>query len=101
MTRRPAFRTITGGHLDVAPTLLSLLGIVDDETPMLGHDLTRGRDAFVVSGMADSSKARRSACRAGGLAAAQCHNVATGEAIDAARLRTGSTWSARASISPT
>lgn len=40
--------TVTGGHLDVAPTLLSLLGIVERNRIMLGNDLTRGEDSFVI-----------------------------------------------------
>jgi lipoteichoic acid synthase len=41
-------RTVSGGHLDIAPTLLSLLGIRDEQSVMLGHDLTRGVDSLVV-----------------------------------------------------
>ena len=41
-------RRVTGGHLDIAPTLLSLLGIVDENKVMLGEDLTRGKDSLVV-----------------------------------------------------
>ena len=41
-------RKVFGGHLDVAPTLLSLLGINDDKSVMLGNDLTQGKDSLVV-----------------------------------------------------
>jgi phosphoglycerol transferase MdoB-like AlkP superfamily enzyme len=41
-------RGITGGHLDIAPTLLSLLGIVDENKVMLGEDLTRRKNSPVV-----------------------------------------------------
>jgi lipoteichoic acid synthase len=37
----------TGGHLDIAPTVLSLLGIPADDV-MLGNDLTRGSDSVVA-----------------------------------------------------
>ncbi len=41
-------RTTAGGHLDVAPTILGLLGIVDEKTVMLGDDLTKKTDFPVV-----------------------------------------------------
>ena len=37
-----------GGHLDVAPTILSLLGIEDQGSVMMGQDLTTGRNSLVV-----------------------------------------------------
>ena len=39
---------IIGGHLDVAPTILSLLGIEDNGSVMLGQDLTAERPSLVV-----------------------------------------------------
>jgi lipoteichoic acid synthase len=44
---RAAIKTVAGGHLDIAPTLLSLLGI-NDNTVMLGQDLTVGENSLVV-----------------------------------------------------
>jgi phosphoglycerol transferase MdoB-like AlkP superfamily enzyme len=41
-------RTTAAGHLDVAPTLLGLLGVIDDKKVMLGSDLTQPRDSLVV-----------------------------------------------------
>jgi phosphoglycerol transferase MdoB-like AlkP superfamily enzyme len=38
----------TGGHLDIAPTLLSLLGIGTEEGVMLGRDLTSEEDHLVI-----------------------------------------------------
>jgi lipoteichoic acid synthase len=37
-----------GGHLDIAPTVLALLGIRDESGLMLGQDLTNGRGSLVV-----------------------------------------------------
>jgi lipoteichoic acid synthase len=41
-------RTVAGGHLDIAPTVLSLLGIQDESRVMLGRDLTAANGALVV-----------------------------------------------------
>lgn len=41
-------QTAAGGHLDIGPTVLSLLGVSDSSSVMLGTDLTRGRDSLVV-----------------------------------------------------
>lgn len=41
-------RPVVGGHLDIAPTLLSLLGIQRSRMVGIGVDLTRGQDAFVT-----------------------------------------------------
>jgi lipoteichoic acid synthase len=41
-------RTVTSNHLDVAPTVLSLLGIDDTRAVMLGRDLTRDGESLVI-----------------------------------------------------
>lgn len=41
-------RSVTSGHLDIAPTLLTLLGIEETRSVMLGEDLTQARVAPVV-----------------------------------------------------
>jgi phosphoglycerol transferase MdoB-like AlkP superfamily enzyme len=41
-------RTVAAGHLDIAPTILSLLGIEDEQRVMLGRDLTRQYEPLVV-----------------------------------------------------
>jgi phosphoglycerol transferase MdoB-like AlkP superfamily enzyme len=46
--RRAGVRSNSAGHLDIAPTLLSLLGIADETKVMLGSDLTQERDSLVV-----------------------------------------------------
>lgn len=39
---------VTGGHLDISPTLLNLLGINNENVLMLGKDLTQGENSLVV-----------------------------------------------------
>ena len=41
-------QTVNGGHLDIAPTLLSLLGIREDNFVMFGTDLTQDKNSLVV-----------------------------------------------------
>ena len=41
-------RQVSGGHLDIAPTVLSLLGVIDEKNVMLGSDLTKGENSLVV-----------------------------------------------------
>jgi lipoteichoic acid synthase len=41
-------RSVTSGNLDIAPTVLNLLGIQDHDMVTLGRDLTQGKDEFVV-----------------------------------------------------
>jgi lipoteichoic acid synthase len=74
---------VTGGHIDVAPTLLSLLGAGDDSSVMLGEDLTRGKDSLVV--FRDSSfvdGAHHMVRQPGTLAGFKCYEVATGHVVD-------------------
>jgi lipoteichoic acid synthase len=39
---------VSAGHLDIAPTVLNLLGVEDHRMMTLGRDLTQGKDALVV-----------------------------------------------------
>jgi lipoteichoic acid synthase len=39
---------MSGGHLDIAPTVLNLLGVEDHQMVTLGRDLTQRKDALVV-----------------------------------------------------
>jgi lipoteichoic acid synthase len=41
-------RSGSAGHLDIAPTLLTLLGIAEPRMPALGRDLTMGGSSLVV-----------------------------------------------------
>jgi lipoteichoic acid synthase len=79
---------VTGGHVDVAPTLLSLLGVSTDASVMLGEDLTRGEDALVVfrdSSFVDGT--HHWARQVGTIARFTCYEVKTGGVVDCDPLR--------------
>jgi phosphoglycerol transferase MdoB-like AlkP superfamily enzyme len=73
----------TGGQVDVAPTVLSLLGVDSGESVLLGQDLTRGEDALVVfrdGSFVDGT--HHSVRRIGGFARFTCYEVETGVFVD-------------------
>jgi phosphoglycerol transferase MdoB-like AlkP superfamily enzyme len=75
--------TGTSSHLDVAPTVLSLLGVDDRSTVMLGRDLTRPGEALAV--FRDGSFADGShyfVNRFGRASASRCYEAANAERID-------------------
>ena len=77
--------TTTTSHLDVAPTVLSLLGVEDRSAVMLGRDLTRTGQSLAV--FRDGSFADEShyfVNRFGGPVASHCYEAATAERIDCA-----------------
>jgi phosphoglycerol transferase MdoB-like AlkP superfamily enzyme len=77
-------RAVVGGHLDVAPTLLSLLGI-DDEPVMFGSDLTTGIDSVVAfrdGSFVDGERLFLN--RFGPISGCSCYDVTSGGAIDCA-----------------
>lgn len=79
---------VTGGHVDVAPTLLSLLGVDADTSVMLGEDLTRGEDSLVV--FRDGSfidGVHLSVRRIGAIAGFECYDVKSGRLADCTPLR--------------
>jgi lipoteichoic acid synthase len=79
---------VTGGHVDVAPTLLSLLGVGDKASVMLGEDLTRGEDSLVVfrdSSFVDGT--HHLVRQLGTIAGLKCYEVATGQVVDCHPLR--------------
>ena len=81
-------RTVTGGHVDVAPTLLSLLGVDADSSVMLGQDLTRGRDAVVVFRDGSFVDGTHHLTRqVGGIGRYVCYEVKTGRVVDCAPLK--------------
>lgn len=41
-------RQVSGGQLDIAPTVLSLLGVIDEKNVMLGSDLIKNENSLVV-----------------------------------------------------
>ena len=74
---------VTGGHVDVAPTLLSLLGASAAAGMMLGEDLTRGEDSLVVfrdSSFVDGT--HHLVRQAGRVARFTCYEVKTGRLVD-------------------
>jgi lipoteichoic acid synthase len=76
-------RTVAGGHLDIAPTILGLLGIEDERKVMLGRDLTREAPSLVVfrdGSFADG--AHYFINRFGPTSASSCHQADTGRALD-------------------
>ncbi|MCC7368199.1 MAG: LTA synthase family protein [Chloroflexi bacterium] len=83
-------RAVVGGHLDVAPTILSLLGVSVDEGDygmMLGRDLTAERPSLTV--FRDGSFADDRyywVQRFGADASAGCYEIATGASVDCALL---------------
>ncbi len=77
-------RGVTGGHLDIAPTLLSLLGIENEGFAMLGRDLTRGENSLVVlrnGAFTDGSVLLTLEARQ--LPAGRCHGFESGRRLDA------------------
>ena len=76
-------RSITAGHLDIAPTVLDLLGIHDPNIVMLGRPLTQEGDSFVV--FRDGSfVSGNTLCLAGpfGPESQRCRNTATGAELN-------------------
>ena len=76
-------RSITAGHLDIAPTVLDLLGIHDPNIVMLGRPLTQEGDSFVV--FRDGSfVSGNTLCLAGpfGPDSQRCSNTATGAKLN-------------------
>jgi phosphoglycerol transferase MdoB-like AlkP superfamily enzyme len=75
--------TGTSSHLDVAPTVLSLLGIEDNSTVMMGRDLTRSGEALAV--FRDGSFADDThyfVNRFGRIEASRCYDAASASRID-------------------
>jgi lipoteichoic acid synthase len=81
-------RAVAGGHLDIAPTLLSLLGIIDNSNDnsnvMLGSDLTKGQDSLVV--FRDGSFIDGKYYFVNRISARTCYEVKNGRLIDCVRL---------------
>lgn len=79
---------VTGGHVDVAPTLLSLLGVGAHADVMLGEDLTRGEDSLVVfrdSSFVDGT--HHLVRQVGRIARFTCYEVKTGRVVDCHSLK--------------
>jgi phosphoglycerol transferase MdoB-like AlkP superfamily enzyme len=75
--------TETSSHLDVAPTVLSLLGIDDHSTVMLGRDLTRpGQPLAVFRDASFADGSHYFVNRFGRVAASRCYEADTAVRID-------------------
>ena len=76
-------RTVRGGHLDIAPTILSLLGIIADDIVMFGKDLTQGTDSFVVFRDGSFVDGKHLFLNGfGTISASRCYEVASGKLLD-------------------
>jgi len=74
---------VNGGHIDIAPTILSLLGIDDDSSVMLGRDLSQGKNSIVVFrdlSFVDGTKFFIN--RFGPISNSECFNIETGKPFD-------------------
>ena len=75
--------TGTSSHLDVAPTVLSLLGVDDPSTVMLGRDLTRpGQPLAVFRDASFADGSHYFVNRFGRVGASRCYEAATAERVD-------------------
>lgn len=80
-------RRVAGGHLDIAPTLLSLLGIPNDRSVMLGKDLTLGVNSLVVFRDGSFTDGKHYFVnRYGPTSNSTCYDADTGITIDCALL---------------
>lgn len=80
---KAGIRNVNGGHIDIAPTLLSLLGISDDNSVMLGKDLTQGKNSLVVFrdlSFVDGTNFLIN--RFGLISNSKCFNIETGKSIN-------------------
>lgn len=75
-------KTVTGGHLDLAPTLLALLGIRNESGLMLGRDLTQGQSSLVVFRDGSFTDGITWYAHRVGLTAGACYAVDTGRPVD-------------------
>ncbi|MCI0455122.1 MAG: LTA synthase family protein [Candidatus Dadabacteria bacterium] len=76
-------RQITGGQLDIAPTILSLLGVNDESNVMLGRDLTKDESPMVVfrdGSFADGNYIFINLF--GPISLSTCYEASTGRVID-------------------
>jgi lipoteichoic acid synthase len=88
--RHAAALTTPAGHLDIAPTLLGLLGVDDDDRVMLGRDATGGAAPFVVfrdGGFADGDHYYTLPHLLSGRPA--CYQALSGQPLDCAQLQAG------------
>ena len=75
-----------GGHLDVAPTILSLLGVPEGPGPMMGRDLTSGSSMVVFRDASFADGEHYFINRVGPITSASCYESKTGLPADCTRL---------------
>ncbi|HSE04272.1 MAG TPA: LTA synthase family protein [Methylomirabilota bacterium] len=75
-------KTVTGGHLDIAPTVLALLGIRRESGLMLGRDLTPGQNSLVVFRDGSFTDGTTWYAHRVGATAGTCYAVKTGQRVD-------------------
>lgn len=80
-------RSVTSGHLDIAPTLLTLLGIEETRTVMLGEDLTQARVSPVVYRDGSFTDGMLHWTRQPGSSAGECFEQSEGKPLSCASLR--------------
>ena len=81
-------RRVAGGHLDIAPTVLSLLGIEAADRVMFGTDLTKGTSTLVVFRDGSFSDGRHHHInRDHPTLSSACYEVGSGERINCAPLQ--------------
>jgi phosphoglycerol transferase MdoB-like AlkP superfamily enzyme len=79
---KAGIKTVTGGHLDIAPTVLSLLGIRHESGLMLGRDLTQEQSSLVVFRDGSFTDGTTWYVHRVGLTAGTCYAVKTGRRVD-------------------
>ncbi len=80
-------KTAAGGQLDIAPTLLSLLGVEDEKSVMLGHDLTVERENAVIFRNGSFISGDGYLTRGmGSFRSNKCYQISTGREMDCTAL---------------
>ncbi len=78
----------TGGHLDISPTILALLGVIDERSVMLGSDLTEDQGSIVAfrdGSFADGMNIFIN--RFGSISLSSCYESTTGRMVDCKTLK--------------
>ncbi len=76
-------RDVVAGHVDIAPTVLGLLGVTDEKRVMLGRDLTRAGPSLVVFRDGSFADGRHYFInRFGPTSASSCYEADTGVRLD-------------------
>jgi len=83
-------RSVAGGHVDIAPTLLGLLGVDDPSRVMLGQDLTIGKPSLVVFRDGSFTDGEHYLVKGyGPLSSSTCYSVTSGSTVPCTDLQAG------------